>query len=259
MTKQQAPNLEQRVIAGLNNANAGSDELSELVAETETAIADADATATAMRLKAADVLAAPTPRDAQDAMREAEAATLNRDRLNGVLPQLRDRYTEALKAERHDKWLTQYKYVEAEREKLAHEFDTTRARVKAELGNLNARLKECNNDCNAVNRMACEIEEYRELEMLPLFAAVRTIDVDANNSQPDWQAANSFAAAYATSMALPACDPVSWSAPEVRAQQRAEAEKRQREIGEHYARMTEGQEERQNAEERERFSRRYRR
>jgi len=255
-TKHQQPDsLEQRVLAGLNNANnIGSEELSELMAETETAIANAEATATAMRLKAQDVLAAPTPRDAQDAMREAEAATLARDRLTGILPQLQLRYTAVIKTERHARWLGFYETAAAEREKLAQEFDATSARVKAELGSLNARLKECNNKCAHVNHVAREIDECHELEMLPLFAAVRTIDVDANSSQPDWRSANNFAASYAQSMSPPPYDPARWADPEVQAQRRVEAEKRQREIGEYYQCQTEQQEDRINAEERERFT-----
>jgi hypothetical protein len=249
MTKQ---SLEQRVLSGLNNANAGSDELAELVAETETAIANADVTATAMRLKAADVLAAPTPREAQDSLREAEAATLNHHRLNGILPQLRNHYAAAVATERQATWLGFYETAEAEREALAEEFNATRSRIKAELGSLNRRIKECNNDCNAVNNMAFEIGECRELELLPLFAALRTIDPDETSTGPDWQAANSFAAAYAQSMAPPT-NPADWSKPEYQAARRAEAEKRQREMGAYYEQAGKDQETRQNAEERERF------
>jgi hypothetical protein len=54
-------------------------------------------------------------------------------------------------------------------------------------------------------------------------------------------------------MTPPAYDPARWSDPDVRAQQRAEAEKSQREIGEHYQHMTAEQEDRINREERERF------
>jgi hypothetical protein len=105
--------------------------------------------------------------------------------------------------------------------------------------------------------MACEVEEYRELEMLPLFAALRTIDVDAETStEPDWRAANSFAAAYSASMTPHANAAAHWADPEVQAQRRAEAEKRQREMGAYYEQAGKDQETRQNAEERERFARR---
>jgi hypothetical protein len=245
--------LEQRGVSALDNPNSGASELSELVAETELAIVTADETASAMRMKAADVLATPTPREAHDTMAQANAAELTRDRLRGILPKLKERYTAALVTERHAKWLGYYEIANAKREALAEVLDATRSRIKAELGSLNGRIKECNSECGYVNDMACEIGEYHDLDLLPLFAALRTIDAETS-TEPDWRAANSSATAFAASMAPPTYDPARWSDPDVRAQQRAEAEKRQREMGEFYQRQTEAQEERQNAEERERFA-----
>jgi hypothetical protein len=251
----QAPPLQSRIVTALDNPNASAAELSELVAETELAIVTADETASAMRMKAADVLATPTPREAQDTMAQANAAELTRDRLGGILPKLKERYTAALVTERHAKWLGYYEIANAKREALAEVLDATRSRIKAELGSLNGRIKECNSECGYVNDMACEIGEYHDLDLLPLFAALRTIDAETS-TEPDWRAANSSAAAFAASMAPPTYDPARWSDPEQQAARRAEADKQQREMGAHYQQAGKDQEARQNEEERERFARR---
>jgi hypothetical protein len=137
---------------------------------------------------------------------------------------------------------------------LAQEVDAARSRIHTELRSLNGRIKECNSECEYVNDMAREIGEYRALDLLPLFAALRTIDADETSTGPDWRAANSFAVACAQSMVAPYHPGARWAEPEVQARRRAEAEKQQREIAEHYARMSREQEDRQNAEEKERFA-----
>jgi hypothetical protein len=58
--------------------------------------------------------------------------------------------------------------------------------------------------------------------------------------------------AMAQSMA-PSYDPTRWADPEMRAQRRAEVEKRQREMGAYYEQAGKDQEARQNAEAREQF------
>jgi hypothetical protein len=59
MNKLNTPTLEQRISGTLANPNSGSQELGEIVAETELAIVAAAETMTSERAKAADVLAAP--------------------------------------------------------------------------------------------------------------------------------------------------------------------------------------------------------
>jgi hypothetical protein len=178
------------IVSTLENPNAGSADLHELIGETEQAIAAADEVIASERAAAADLISTPSADASQQAISRAEAATINRTRLSGVLPKLRDKLTATLASERPAKWLGFYETANAERQKLAHEIDTTRARVKAELGSLNRRLKECNAECRSINDMALDIGEYREIEMLPLFAAVRTGDADTSSTEPNWQAAN---------------------------------------------------------------------
>jgi len=57
-----------------------------------------------------------------------------------------------------------------------------------------------------------------------------------------------LAVLMAQSMAPPSYDPARWSEPDVQAQRRAEAEKRQAEMAQHYEKMTRQQEERRNQE-----------
>jgi hypothetical protein len=79
---------------------------------------------------------------------------------------------------------------------------------------------------------------------------------DWNSGGTLWPCTLSLAAQYAQSMLAPAYHPgARWGEPDVQARRRAEQEKNNREIGKHYERMTEQQEERINAEERARARR----
>lgn len=249
--------LEQRIIAVLNDPNsASSDEISVLIVDADTAIIAAEQEIIAARELAQDITKTPLPLQAADARRAGEEATLTRDRLQGILPRLRERYTAALHAERHAKWQGYHSIVVAERSVLAGQFDETFARVRAELGALNSRLKEHNAEVNYVNQLAREVGEWREqLDPLPLFASVRAIDGDrARSDGSDWRRANAFAASFAQSMAPSAYNPARWSDADVQAQRRAEIEKEQQRLASFYEQQTAQQEARQNQEERERFA-----
>jgi hypothetical protein len=154
---------------------------------------------------------------------------------------------------RRDRWLSDYNKVKAEQEALLQEYegiDQAYRSAKAERDKLIKRMEDCDLDAQRVNDAAGELNIWdRQLEPL----------LEPAGPERKWgppRVEVGLAVAMAQSMAPPAYDPARWSDPDVQARRRAGAEKRQREIGEHYARMTEGQEERQNAEERERFARR---
>jgi hypothetical protein len=256
-TKPQAT-LEQRGVSALDNPNSGASELSELVAETELAIVTADETGTAMRMKAADVLATPTPREAHDTMAQADAAELTRDRLRGILPKLKERYAEALKTERRDRWASERRKVEAARDPLSADLADFHARVKAEQADLSKRIKAFNADADAVNALGASIEEWNSVDTLDLpdYASA------AIYSERRWgppKVEGGFAASFAQSMVPPTYDPARWSDPDVRQQRRDAIMKEQQRIGEFYQEQTAAQEERQNEEEAQRFTQAHKR
>jgi hypothetical protein len=94
MTK---PNsLEERLLAAFENPNIGSAALIELISEIEEQAIKAERSISMAREKAADVLAAPTPREAQDAIKVAEAAELEFKRLCGVFSRDRPEIAEVV-------------------------------------------------------------------------------------------------------------------------------------------------------------------
>src|SRR5579862_8031737 len=99
--------IQERISAVLTNPQQQRQppELIELINETEAAITAAESNVMTARERAADVIACPTPLQACDAMKEAEAAELELARLRGALPKLKDRLAEALRTDRIDRWL----------------------------------------------------------------------------------------------------------------------------------------------------------
>jgi hypothetical protein len=265
----QPPTLEQHIVAALDNPNASAAELSELVAQTELAIVAAEETATTARAKAADVLAAPTPRDAHDAMNAADAAKLTKDRLNGALPKLRDKLTVALEAERHARWLAEYHKAETERDALAAEFAEVYPAIVGTLVDLFGRMQQCDRKCSEVDSQASNLNaEHRRLGKVELHArgleafSPYRLEIAQTVQLPDFIESNlrrwppkqtSMAAEFASIMAAPPHPGSHWADPEVQQQRRDESEKTHHRIGEFYQRETKQQEERINREERERM------
>jgi hypothetical protein len=252
ISAKQLPPLQSRIVTVLDNPNASASELSELLAETELAIVTETESSASARASAADLTSTPSAEAAQQAISRAEAAQSNRDRLQSALPKLRDRYTAALATERRDRWESDFKKVEAAADKLLEEYDVidpAYRSAKAKRDDLIRRMQDCDLDVERVNVVAGDLDIWdRQLEPLLESAAPE------RRWGPPRIANGGLAVALAQSMTPPTYNPADWSRPEVRAQQRAEAEKRQREIGEHYQRETERQEDRINAEERERFA-----
>jgi hypothetical protein len=262
--------LEQHIVAALDNPNASAAELGELVAQTELAIAAAEETVTTARAKAADVLAAPTPREAQDALADAHAAKLTGDRLHGVLPKLREKLTGALEAERHSRWLAEYRRVATERDALAREFADTYPAIVAKLADLFGRMAACDLKCAEVNSSASALRcEQRRLIRCELHA--RGLEAFSRDYRPEiakavvlpdfvesdrtvWPPKQpSMAVAYAETLMVPAHPGSHWADDDVRRQRRKESEKEQRRISDFYQEQTASQEDRLNAEERQRF------
>ena len=79
------PTLEQKIAAALTAADVTSTDLSQLIAEADAAIAAAEKTAEEERTKALDPALSPDPKQAREAMQDAEFV---RDRLKTLLPRL---------------------------------------------------------------------------------------------------------------------------------------------------------------------------
>ena len=79
------PTLEQKIAAALTAVDLISSDLSQLLIEADAAIAAADSTAEEERIKALDPALSPDPKQAREAMQDAEFV---RDRLKTLLPRL---------------------------------------------------------------------------------------------------------------------------------------------------------------------------
>jgi hypothetical protein len=255
ISAKQPPPLQGRIVKVLDNPNASASELSELVAETELAIVAAEHVMASERAKAADLIRTPSAEAAQDAMSRAEAAQLNRDRLQSALPKMREMYAAALAIERRDRWASNYEKVKAEQDELRQEYNGVHQAylsAKTERGKLIRRMEDCDLDAQRVNDAACDLDIWdRELEPLLESAAPE------RKWGPPKIVNGGIAVAMAQSMVSPTTyGPADWASPEYQAARRAEIEKDQARIAEFYSHQTEQQEERQNAEERERFGQR---
>jgi hypothetical protein len=89
------PTIEQQIAAALT-ADTTSSDINQLLGEVEAAIGAADKTAEEERTKALDPALSPDPKQAREAMQDAEFV---RDRLKTLLPRLKTRYREIAEAE----------------------------------------------------------------------------------------------------------------------------------------------------------------
>jgi hypothetical protein len=255
--------LEERIVAALGNPNNGSDALIELIEEVETAATTADQVAIDERTKSLDLV--HDPHQARDRIAAAE---LTRDRLKTQLPKLRDKLAGALRSEEHERWLSDFSRVRQQRDDAVSLFRDYQQHAEA-IAHMFALAEQVDKEVSRINGSAPDGEHRRlrsvELEARNLEHFTRdnpslasTVELRAwdNSGKTLWPltSSGSFAAAFASSMTAPAYSPADWSKPEYQAQRRAEKEKNNREIGKNYQRMTEQQEDRINAEERERFA-----
>ena len=264
------PPLVPRITAALDNPNEGSASLHELLAETEAAITAADEVFASESAKAKDIMASPTAEAAQDALARASAAQFNRDRLKSALPKLRDKLTTALEGERHSRWLSTYRRVEAERNLLSDEFAEVYPVMIAQLADLFTRMEQNKLDCAEVNSIASNSlqNENRRLVNAELHARglkdfSRFPEISKTIALPDcvesdrnlWPPKEKpFGVVFAETMIAPPPPGANWAAPEVTAQRRAEAVREQNHLAQYYASASAQQEERVNREERERMT-----
>ena len=251
------PTLDQRISQALGNGKVAVDDLQQLLPPIEDGIWQSDQIAEQERARSLDPSVSPS--DAEQAAQRAGVAMLKCQRYTTALVRLRTRLAEALQADYADKWHADADKVDRltndVAEKLARSYRECTELMLAAL----YAAEDANKEVDRINGSAPD-NEHRRLSRVDLDWAKNLVLPNFHHPAPDhnlWPPPRpSFGASYAATM-VPAYDP-RYSADWAKAQAaRAEAiREQQRRQGEFYDRMTREQEARQNAEERERFSRR---
>jgi hypothetical protein len=264
---EQPPMLEERIDIALQpDAAVTAADLAALIEETETNIAKAEQSWTV------DLTSSPDPEAADQARMYATIAA-NALR-TFLLPKLRARYAQvheqevaaAWWAEQEAAWLTKYDALKRERDALAEELPEVYPDAARKIANLFGRIAVNNEALAALHRdrparleqhlrsaelHACGLESF-SYNTPSLLTSVHLFDWDTGHQV--WPPPRpSMASAFAAT-AMPACDrrfTADWAKDNERraAAQRVE----QQRIADYYARTTKEQEDRENAEARERF------
>jgi hypothetical protein len=260
----QPPTLEQRIVGTLNNPNAGSEALAELIEKVESAALASVETAEAERTRSLDLVLCPDPREARERIAAAE---LNGERLRTQLPKLRDKLSAALRSESHERWLSDFSRVRQQLSDAASLFRDYRQHAEA-LVRMFYEAEQVDKEISRINGSAPD-GEHRRLRSVELEARNKTAFTRDNPSLAatvdlrDWDnsgrklwpltSSGSLAAAFA-GMAIPYHPGANWADADEQSRRRAEIDKQHHRIGDFYQHQTEDQEERINAEERERFA-----
>ncbi|OJU24194.1 MAG: hypothetical protein BGN91_00930 [Nitrobacter sp. 62-13] len=257
--------LEQRISVALSDENASSAALTKLIDEVEAAAAAADVTATALRSESLDLVLTP---DVGDAPQRIVHAEMTRDRLNNIMPKLRDKLSDALYAEQCERWYADCERVQARLEEAVSAFREYHEHAQA-IADMFALAANVDKEVDRINASAPDGVHMRlkpvELQARgldrfdrnhPSLAATAELGCWDDSSRKVWplRHSNSLAVAVAASMSVLYHPGGAWAEPEVQARRRAEIEKQQREIAAYHERTTSDQEARINREERERFA-----
>jgi hypothetical protein len=191
---------------------------------------------------------------------------LTGDRLNGVLPKLRDRLSAALAEESKERWLADYRRVRQQLEEAVTLFSDYQQHAEA-IVHIFAVAAEVDKEVSRINGNAPDGEhrrlrsvelEARNLEGFtidnPTLASTVELRDWENSGRKLWPCTKSLAAEFfAQGMAVPYHPGPRWSDADEQARRRAESEKEHHRIGEFYQQQTAAQEDRLNREERERM------
>jgi hypothetical protein len=183
------------------------------------------------------------------------AAELHCDRLEAVLPKLRDHLRRAIAREQHAQWLGEYRERLSDYNSLAqqlNELDDRQDAIDAERHKLNNCADAYNQVAGAINRRADELREARQLPRMELSMPPGVVKDTGKKWGPPKIAGAGLAVAMAKSMvAVPAMaggvGPY-WNDPNYRQAQRDAVARQQAEIAAHYELMRREQEERINQE-----------
>lgn len=254
LKSREPPSLESRIAAGLNGGPVSSEQLAELIRETEQALAAAVQEIAALRETAADLVAAP---DGEAAFAAVERAQISRDRLTAALPRLKAQLSAALAQERHARWLAEYSKSIPEHDALKDKIAEVYPRILDELDELEDLITDYNGKADRINTIASALpNEHRRLPLLSLGTA------SAAKWGPPGVVNNELAVTLASGMtpAMPHPSDRWWDPthPTVAAQRQAMVQEREA-IAAHHERAAKEQEARENREERERFARQQRR
>src|SRR5262245_53427041 len=244
--------LDQRIGQALDGKVVAADDLQHLIGEVEAAIEGADKIAKQERERSLDPMASPA--DAEQAAQRAVVVELKRDRLKTALPRLQEKHSEARRIESADRWHAIANKVEiavdAVVEQLAH--------YRQWADQIVAVLREAEATNEQVARINGVVPDGIDRRVGKVDLAWAQNLVLPDPGRPDhnlWPPPRpSFAESYAASMAVAPHPGADWA--RAQAANADTIRERQRRQGEYYENLTREQEERQNREERERFSRR---
>jgi hypothetical protein len=186
--------LEQRITSAISNGSASSAALTELIAEVAAAAEAAEQAAAAERERALDL----TISDIDTAHAALAAAELGRDRLQAVLPKLRQRLSEALASEAHARWFDAYLRTEKLRDQTAEKFARLCPELLAGLIGLMRETDAVDQECLRINS-AAPGNEPRRLLAVELHARHLTAfstsqpSISATVRLPDYQRSDHMA------------------------------------------------------------------
>ena len=149
MSAAPTPTLEQKIVKAFTDETIASNDLANLLAETETAIAVADNDATVAEATALDPLQSPDPVKARAVM---EDARFKADRLRSLLPRLQSRYEEMNKREVEAAWIVQYDALKPQRDALAEEVKTVYSAAVAKLVPVLSRIEHINAEVSRLHQ-----------------------------------------------------------------------------------------------------------
>src|SRR5664280_2166543 len=149
MSAAPTPTLEQKIVKAFTDETIASNDLANLLAETETAIAIAENDATAAEATALDPLQSP---DASKARAVMEDTRFKADRLRSLLPRLQSRYEEMNKREIEAAWIVQFDILKPQRDALAEEVKTVYAAAVAKLVPVLSRIEHINAEVSRLHQ-----------------------------------------------------------------------------------------------------------
>jgi hypothetical protein len=141
MSPASTPTLEQKIVMALTDETIASNDLANLLTETETAIAVGDNEATVAEATALDPLLSPDPVKARAVMEDAK---FRATRLRNLLPRLQERVEEVSKREIEAAWIIRYDALKPQREALAEEVKTVYPEAVAKLVPMLSRIEQIN-------------------------------------------------------------------------------------------------------------------
>jgi hypothetical protein len=140
--------LEQRIVAVLNNPNASSVTVAEVLNDCEAEAEATERAASEAHDRARDLLAAP---NAAEASQHANTLALKRDRLATILPKLQERLAETLSRESHERYAADKQRVQARRDAVAARWKNTYCECAEKMLAANVEVQETDAEIDRLN------------------------------------------------------------------------------------------------------------